>query len=152
MAQLTCDVLLGPSAPLYRKLYEQGLINGSFDGFYDAAPGCAHIMAGGESRDPHRVMEEIVKEAQRLVKGGVDGQLWDRLKRAAYGSMVRRLNSLENTCIDLAQSYFEGDDYLRFPELFQSIEPEDVQRLLERWCTQERASLSVILPVDGMSE
>ena len=70
VAQLTCDVLLGPSAPLYRKLYEQGLINGSFDGFYDAAPGCAHIMAGGESRDPHRVMEEIVKEAQRLVKGG----------------------------------------------------------------------------------
>ena len=152
VAQLTCDVLLGPSAPLYRKLYEQGLINGSFDGFYDAAPGCAHIMAGGESRDPHRVMEEIVKEAQRLVEGGVDGQLWDRLKRAAYGSVVRRLNSLENTCIDLAQSYFEGDDYLRFPELFQSIEREDVQRLLERWCTQERASLSVILPVDGMSE
>ena len=152
VAQLACDVLLGPSSPLYRRLYEQGLINGSFDCFYDAAPGCAHIMAGGESRDPRQVRDEVLAEAGRLAREGIEERLWDRLKRAAYGGMVRRLNSLENTCIDLAQSYFEGDDYLSFPELFQGIEREDAQRLLERWCTQERASLSVILPVDGTAE
>lgn len=152
VAQLACDVLLGPSAPLYRRLYEQGLINGSFDCYYSTAPGCAHIMAGGESRDPRQVLDEVLKEARRLVGEGVDGPLWDRLKRAAYGGMVRRLNSLESICIDLAQAYFDGDDYLRFPELFQSIEREDVQRLLECWCTQQRSSLSVITPVDGTVE
>ena len=146
VAQLTCDVLLGPSSPLYRQLYEQGLINGSFDCFYSADPGCAHFIASGESRDPEQVLERVLEQAARLVCDGVDETLWDRLKRAAYGGMVRRLNSLENTCIDLAQSYFEGDDYLRFPEIFQSIEREDAQALLERWCTRERAALSVILP------
>ena len=113
---------------------------------------CGAIMAGGESRDPRQVRDEVLAEAGRLAREGIEERLWDRLKRAAYGGMVRRLNSLENTCIDLAQSYFEGDDYLSFPELFQGIEREDAQRLLERWCTQERASLSVILPVDGTAE
>ncbi len=145
-AQLACDMLLGSSAPLYNRLYQQGLINGSFDCYYDAAPGCAHLMAGGESREPRRVLEETLKEAARLAREGLDPELWERQKRAAYGGMVRRLNSLESTCIDLVQSCFEGDDYLRFPELFQSIEAEDAQALLAGWCVEERASLSVVTP------
>ena len=139
-------MLLGSSAPLYNRLYQQGLINGSFDCYYDAAPGCAHLMAGGESREPRRVLEETLKEAARLAREGLDLELWERQKRAAYGGMVRRLNSLESTCIDLVQSCFEGDDYLRFPELFQSIEAEDAQALLAGWCVEERASLSVVTP------
>ena len=148
VAGLACDVLCGPSSAWYNRMYESGVINGSFDCFYDAAPGCAHIAAGGESREPERVREGLLAEARRLVREGVDPALWERLKRAAYGSMVRRLNSLESTCIDLAQCYFDGDDYLRFPQLFQSIEPEDVVQLMGAWITPERSALSVIEPAD----
>ena len=70
-----------------------------------------------------------------------------RLKKAAYGSMVRRLNSLGDTCIELAQNFFRGEDYLNFPQCFQSIEWEDAKALLEKWCVPERVALSVICPV-----
>lgn len=146
VAELACDVLFGPSAPLYSRLYEAGLINNTFDSSYEAVPGCAYLMAGGESRDPQRVLTEVLAEAKRLAEEGIDPELWDRLKRAAYGSMVRRLNSLEDTCIELAQSHFDGEDYLRFPERFQSIEKADVEELLRGWCTEGRAALSVIRP------
>lgn len=152
MGELACDVLFSASAPLYSQLYEQGLINSSFDSMYDCAPGCAHIMAGGESRDPKAVMEAVLEEARRLTSEGVEPQLWERLKRAAYGSMVRRLNSLEDTCMELAQGYFEGHDYLAFPQIFQSVEWEDVAQLIARWCTPERGSLSVVRPLPGMEE
>ena len=149
VGQLACEVLLGPSSPLYRRLYEQGLINATLDCYYDAAPGCAHLMVSGESRDPEQVLEQLLQEAVRLARDGVDEGLWERLKRAAYGGMVRRLNSLESTCIDLAQAYFEGEDYLCFPQRFQSIEREHVRQLVARWCTRERAALSLILPAGG---
>ncbi len=146
VAELACDVLFGPSAPLYSRLYEEGLINGTFDSLYDSVPGCAYLMAGGESREPQKVLDAVLREAVRLTDEGIDPALWDRLKRAAYGAMVRRLNSLEGTCVELAQSHFDGEDYLKFPELYQSIEWTDVEGLLREWCVEERAALSVILP------
>ena len=148
VAELACDVLFGPSAPLYSRLYEEGLINNSFDGLYDFVPGCAYLAVGGESREPAKVYDELLKEASRLVKDSVDGALWERLKRAAYGSMVKRLNSLEDTCIELADAHFDEESYLNFPELFQSIEWADVKALLEAWCTPERSALSVVWPLD----
>lgn len=143
---LVCDVLFSASAPLYSRLYEQGLINGSFDSAFDMLPGCAVLTAGGESRDPKRVLDEVLREAQRLSREGIDPALWDRLKKASYGVMVRQLNSLEGMCFELAQAHFEGEDYLRFPECFQSIERCDAEELLREWCVEDRAALSVIVP------
>ena len=148
LAELACDVLFSSSAPLYSRLYEQGLINGSFDSSYDALPGCACLIAGGESRDPERVLDEVLKEADRLGKQGIDPALWEQLKKAAYGSMVRQLNSLEDTCFELAQAHFDGEDYLSFPQCFQSIERTDAEALLREWCVEKRSSLSVIRPLD----
>ena len=146
VAELVCDVLFSPSAPLYNRLYEQGLLNGSFGSSYDAFPGCAWIMAEGESRDPERVRAEALKEAARLGEEGIDQALWERLKNAAYGSMVRHLNSMEDTCIELAEGHFNGEDYLSFPQVFQSIDRADGEALLREWCVEERTALSVIEP------
>ncbi|MDE7171596.1 MAG: insulinase family protein, partial [Oscillospiraceae bacterium] len=146
VAELVCDVLFSPSAPLYNRLYEQGLLNGSFGSSYYAFPGCAWIMAEGESRDPKRVRDEVLKEAARLGTEGIDQALWDRLKNAAYGSMVRHLNSMEDTCIELAEAHFNGEDYLSFPQVFQSIDRADGEALLREWCVEERTALSVIEP------
>ncbi len=148
VAELVCDVLFSSSAPLYSRLYEQGLINSSFNSCYSAAPGCAWIMAEGESRDPERVRAEVLQEAARLGREGIDQQLWDRLKNAAYGAMVRHLNSMEDTCIELAEAHFKGEDYLSFPQVFQSIERADGEALLREWCVESRTALSVVAPED----
>ena len=86
--------------------------------------------------------------AGRLAREGIDRSLWDRLKKAAYGSMVRRLNSLDDTCFELAQAHFDGEDYLSFPQVFQSIERSDGEELIRSWCTEDRVALSVIRPLD----
>lgn len=146
LAELVCGALFSPSAPLYSRLYEQGLINGAFDSGYDAAPGCAWLTAGGESRDPKRVMEEVLNEAARLSREGIDPDLWERLKKAAYGGIVRQLNSLEGICAELAQGHFDGEEFFHFPECFQSIRRTDGEELIRQWCVEERAALSVIWP------
>lgn len=148
-AELTCDVLFSTSAPLYNRLYERGLINGSFGGSFVSRPGCAMIVAEGESRDPEQVRDEILAQAARLGREGIDPALWERLKKAAYGAMVRRLNSMEDTCIELAEAHFDGEDYLSFPQAFQSVERADGEELLRSWFTPERCALSVIAPEES---
>ena len=146
VAELTCDVLFGPSAPLYNRLYEQGLLNSSFGSFYSSGPGYAFIVAEGESRDPEQVRREVLKEAARMGSEGINPAQWERLKKAAYGTMVRHLNSMEDTCIELAEAHFSGEDYLSFPQVFQSIECADAETLLRFWCVEERTALSIIAP------
>ena len=146
MGELCMEALLGTSSPLYARLYGEGLVNNSFGYGYEAYPGCAFLAAGGESRDPEAVRNAVLAEAGRIAGDGIEAGLWNRLKKAAYGSRVRGLNSFEQICVQLAQGHFAGVEYLRFPEVFDSIERTDVEDCLRRWVIPERAALAVVRP------
>ena len=60
--ELACEALLGNSTPLYAKLYSQGLINKNFSYGFELYPGCAMMVAGGESRDPKKVRDAVLAE------------------------------------------------------------------------------------------
>ena len=49
-------------------------------------------------------------------------------------------------------SHFDGEDYFRFPEVYQSIEREDAEGMLRRWCVPERTAMAVIRPKDSRAE
>ena len=101
---------------------------------------------GGESRDPEAVRAAVEAEARRIEAEGVDPGLWDRVKKGVYGWRVRSLNSFETLCVNQAQNFFAGREYLRFADLFADIRKEDVEALIARWVTPARTSLSVIRP------
>ncbi|WP_297241281.1 EF-P 5-aminopentanol modification-associated protein YfmH [uncultured Flavonifractor sp.] len=144
--ELACEALLGSSSPLYAKLYGEGLINKNFGYGFEVYPGCALMVAGGESRDPRKVRDAVLAEAQRLAREGVDAALFARIKKGVYGAKVRGLNSFENACIQLAQNHFAGVEYFRFPEIFDAISQADVEDCIRRWVTPERCGLAVVRP------
>ena len=146
LGELACEALLGNSTPPYARLYQEGLINRNFSYGYDSVPGCAFLAAGGESRDPEAVRAAVEAEARRIEAEGVDPGLWDRVKKGVYGWRVRSLNSFETLCVNQAQNFFAGREYLRFADLFADIRKEDVEALIARWVTPARTSLSVIRP------
>ena len=90
--------------------------------------------------------QAVQQEAERIVREGVDPDLWRRIKKGSYGGKVRSLNSFENLCVGQAQSFFAGSDLLDFPRLFDTIEKADVENLIARWVTPERTALSVVRP------
>ncbi len=146
IGELACDLLLGDSSPLYLRLYDQGLINSSFGGEYEALPGAACLYAGGDSRDARAVTKAILEEADRLGRGGLDRDFFQRTRRAVYGSWVRGLNSFENVAVSLTEGYFRGYDPFRFPQVFDTVTPEDVEAFLRENVTEDRQVLSEILP------
>ena len=146
MGELACEALVGSSSPLYADLYEKGLFNSNFGCGFEIYPGCALLVAGGESRDPAQVRAAVLAEGARIAREGLDEALFARLKKAIYGARVRGLNSFENVCIELAQAHFAEVDYLRFPEVFDSIHKSDVEDCIRRWIVQERCGLAVVRP------
>lgn len=146
IGEMACDILLGDSSPLYLRLYDQGLINTSFGGAYEMMPGVAYLYAGGDSKDAPAVMDAICAEAERLGREGVDEAFYERIKRAAFGSSLRGLNSFENIAVSLTEGDFHGYDPFRFPQVFDSITREDIETFLRENITPERAVLSEIVP------
>ena len=152
IGDMACDVLFGDSSPLYARLYEAGDINGSLGGNFDLMPGAAYLYVGGDARDPRRVFDAITAEARRLGTEGIDEAFYQRLRRAAYGQAIRSLNSFENIAVSLAEGHFQGFDYYRLPEVFDSVTKADVEAFLREELTPEHAALSVIRPLDEAAE
>ena len=146
LGELACEAVFGESTTLYSKLYADGLINKSFGYGYEEEPGAAFLMAGGESKDPEAVRAAVTAEVDRLSKEGVDETLWERLKKAAYGSKVRQLNSFENICISLAQAHFAQQDFFAFPEIYGTLSKEDVEEFIRTQMGVERCALAVVQP------
>ncbi|MBQ6985473.1 MAG: insulinase family protein [Oscillibacter sp.] len=149
IGELASDLLLGESSPLYLKLYDDGLINATFGGDYELLPGYACFYAGGDSRDARAVTDAITAEAARIAGGQFDVDLYQRLRRTMYGEYIRSFNSFETVAVSLTEGYFNGYDPFRFPELFETITPEDVRAFLRDNITPEHCVLSEILPSDA---
>ena len=126
------------------KLFEEGIIDGSFGGGFETVDGMAMLLASGDSEDPEAVKDAILAQAAVLLQEGIPQQDFLRMKRSALGRRVRDLDSFDSLCFRICAYHFSGYDYFRFPEIYNTITPKQVQQFLERVVRPERCSLSVI--------
>lgn len=150
LGDLAAEILAGESSELYQRLYERGLIDAGFSVGYESVKDACLLSASGDSTDPEAVQRALLSEAAHIAKNGVDPAQFARLVKSALGRRTRDLDSFESICYLMGGSYyFDGVDYLRFPEVYASVTPEDVRRFLAETVQPERASLAVVRPKEG---
>ena len=147
MADLAAEALFGESSELYLRLYEEGLIDSSFGGGFETIDGCAMLMCSGDSDEPEAVRAAILAQAEKIAAEGVDDAAFQRMKRSALGRRIRALDSFDATCFRICAYHFSDFDYFRFPEIYRSIEKDEIRRFIARIVTEERSCLSIIRPV-----
>lgn len=143
-ASLALSSLLGAASPLYRRLYDEGLINETFGYDFENVAGFSHLSFGGETRDPGLVCLRVLEEASALAARGVDPDYFARRKRSVYGGAVRALNSFESICYNTAAGNFAGYDYFDVPSILDGVTAEDVRGFLAEYLTAEKCAISVI--------
>ena len=146
VGDLAAELLVGESTAFYTKLYEDGLIDCDFSAGYEGVKTLGMLSIGGDSNEPERVVDAILKEAERLGREGADEALFQRLKRSAFGRRIRELDSFENICYRMCQSTFEGAFYYDFPDLYRSITLDETVRMIRDTVVPQRAALSLIYP------
>ena len=108
-------------------------------------------MFDGESAHPEQVMELILKEARRMRKEGLDGQLFEAVRRDIYGKSIRRFDVSESVCSMLTDATVLGYDLFEYFNCLATVTAEDVTENLSVF-TEERAVLSVIEPINSKGE
>ena len=147
VADLAAEALFGESSELYLRLYEEGLIDTSFGGGFETIDGCSMLLCSGDSRDASAVRAAILAQAEKIGKEGIDQERFLRMKRSALGRRIRALDSFDATCFRICAYHFSDFDYFRFPEIYRSIEANEICGFLNRVIKEKRCSLSVINPI-----
>ena len=146
IGDLACEALFGESSALYMRLYEEGLIDGSFGGGFETIEGMALLTIAGDSDDPEAVMEAILHQAEVLMREGLEEGALLRMKRSALGRRIRGLDSFDSVCFRICAYHLSGYDYFDFPALYQQVTEEDIIAFIRRVVTPQRACLCVITP------
>jgi predicted Zn-dependent peptidase len=148
--ELAADILLelvfGQATEFYRRLYEEQLIDDGFHGSHSALADVGHSMVGGETPDPARLETEILGEIERVRRGGVAQEDFERQKRAVMGSFIRYFNSLEFTANNFCGYRFLGIDLLGIIDALHALELADLERICREHLDPARVATSVIVP------
>ena len=148
IGDLAAEALFGESSALYLRLYEEGVIDGSFGGGFETVDGMAMLLLSGDSEEPKAVREAVLEEAKRLCREGIAPEAFLRMKRSALGRRIRDLDSFDSTAFRVCAYHFSEFDYFRFPEIYRAVTVEDILEFLQRVVTPERGCLAVINPIE----
>lgn len=145
--KLLLDMLIGKSSSLYEQLYNEGLLNSTFDFDFTAEKGYAFSVLGGESQDPMKVRERFCQVVEETKKHGLDRETYERLARAMLGRYMRQFNSVEKISHLFISVYFKGVNIFDYLKVYDKISFEYVNEVFKEHFNQENLALSVIKPV-----
>jgi len=141
--EILLNMLIGKSSPLYQKLYKEGILLGEPDLDYEFANGYAHILISGQSKDPSRVKEELLKELQKQ-KENLDEEHFDRIKKKVYGDYVVEYNNIADISRMLLSDYFKGINSFDYIEQYQTVTIEYTKQILNEVFDEKNCIMSVI--------
>lgn len=144
--EILLDMISGQSSELYRRLFDNKLINNSFGFEYFTGFGYSCVFFAGESTDPKAVADEIVKEIKSFRENGFDKAAFDRTKKKLYGRMIMGMNDVDGIANNMAISYFAGEDIFTDFEIYKTVTLEDVEELFKNTLDENYSVLSVIKP------
>lgn len=141
------ECVVGKSSDLYNSLLEKKLINNEFSTEYFYGNGYSALLFCGESSQPHRVLELITSEIERLQIEGVDPELFEGARRKLYGQQIRQWNNPEDIVSVMVDSAVIGGSVFESVELFEQVTRQDINDCL-KGIKKENISMSVIKPLN----
>ena len=140
--------LCGGMSPLYRRLYDEGLVNPGFGGEVLRADGCCCILFTGESDQPDTVRRLLQEEIERLRAEGVDREVFTLCKNEKYGQLVENLENVEDSASQMADFALLDQTVPQQVEMLAGLTAADADAALQAILQPGRAAYVKILP-DG---
>ena len=141
--EILMNMLIGKSSPLYQKLYKEGILLAQPDLDYEFTDDYAHILISGQSKDPNKVKDELLKEIEKQ-KENLDEEHFNRMKKKVYGDYVVEYNSISDIARMLLSDYFKGINSFDYIEQYQTVTIEYAKQILDEVFDEKKCIMSVI--------
>mgnify|MGYP004660881963 FL=1 len=145
---LILSCITGGMSPLYRRLYDQGLVNPGFGGEVLRVDGCCCILFTGESDDPDTVRQLLLEEIRRVRTQGVDREIFTLCKNEKYGQLIENLENVEDSASQMADFALSGQTVAQQIAMLAGLTAEDADAALQHLLQEHRMATVYIQP-DG---
>ena len=146
LADLLPELICGGLTDLYRKLYDEGLVNPEFNGETISVDGACTVVFTGESATPRQVVELLQAEIRRLRRDGVDPELFTLVKNQMYGEMLANVEGVDDAAESLAGAWLSGYTLAEEVQALATLTAQDVNDALQRMLREENAAYVEIQP------
>lgn len=152
VAQITCELILssvaGKGSELYKEMYDNSLINSTFETQVFCGRGYFANIFSGESRNPRQVMEKIASAVEKYKETGIDEEAFNRAKKSLYGHSIMLLNNVEAVANEMVTSYFANGGIFDVINVIKSLTLDDINAKLRSSFNKEYMAISIVNPVE----
>lgn len=119
--RLLAESLIGPSSYAYQAMYEQGVLNDTFEFQYICEHDFAYLIAGGETSKPRQAAAMLIEALQKAMREPLDPDLFDMQKRVASGQFLRSMDHVRACGMAVARSLLDRVDFFDYPTVYDRI-------------------------------
>ncbi|MDK2918235.1 MAG: hypothetical protein PWQ37_968 [Candidatus Petromonas sp.] len=145
--KIILDMIFGRSSKLYKRLYDNGLINENFEREYTFDTSYGHSMIGGESKNPEKVYEMVCSEIEELKNKGLDREDFDRIKKKFIGQHISSYNSVEFIANTFTSYYFKGINLFDYIVELKKLDIDSISKRFYEHFDINKSVLSIINPL-----
>ncbi len=142
------ELISGSMTPLYRKLYDEGLISNDLSCEYISGRGYLSFIFSAETRAPKEVEMLLKNEILRLKNDGLPLDIFESAKKGLYGDYVSEFDSPDDVATMMSGAFFKKREPFVELSLINDITFEEVKDMFNVMFNEERSSTLTILPLE----
>ena len=133
------DLVVGGLTKLYRRLYDEALVNPEFSGDFIAVRGACTVAFTGESDTPRQVVDLLQEEIERMRREGVDPEVFMLVKNQMYGELLGDVEAVDDAAEEAAAACLKGRTLADEIAALAALTVEDANALLQTACGRKTA-------------
>lgn len=143
---LGLDRVFGRTSDFYTKHYRDGLIDDTFSYAYRREMNFGYTIVGGETDEPERLAEAVLKEVKALRKRRFKDRDIQRGKKKRLGRYIAGFDHPETAAFFVLECVQTGIDPWSVPDMIARVRRPDVDDRLREHLQPDAASVSIVTP------
>ncbi len=149
IGEIIMQALTGPTSELFNRLYDENIVNGTFEGEVFSGKDYYSMIISGESKDPRKMIIETENAVKTLKEKGISEDDFLVVKNSMYGDMIVDFEDIEVVANNIVASHFRNENLFSALETLSSITLEDVNCQLKTMFRDDKKCVFTIMPGGG---
>ncbi|MGM8211693.1 EF-P 5-aminopentanol modification-associated protein YfmH [Virgibacillus sp. W0430] len=146
LQSMVLDYFFSAGGPYYQALYDEKLIDGSFEFSTSLEKNFGYSMISSNSHAPKQLADRISQLLYQTNSYTFSEEAFETMKRKRIGQLLRSMNSLEYVANQLTHYYSLGLDFFQFIPKIQDLTLEETNQFVKSWISEERVAVCTIAP------
>lgn len=142
--QMVLDYLFSESGTFYETLYEEQLIDDSFEYSTTVEDYYNFSLISSNTDEPDKFITTLRELLMSTKKMQIDEQTFIMMRNKRIGRLLREMNSLEQIASQFLHYHFSNINYFELIPFIQTMTVDDINAYINSWIAEERLTTFII--------